>query len=492
MDIPGVTIKSLKPIDAAKVEVEVEVPADAKPGLYPVRLVTESAISNMVLLAVGAMPSVDEVEPNSDFAAPQAVEMNVTVAGNIATEDEDYYVVELKKGDRLTVEVEGTRVRQGRANPFFDPYVAILDSNRFELAANDDAPLLQQDCVCSAEAPEDGKYIVVVRDSSFGGRNDPYRLHIGSYPRPVAIVPAGGAPGELIDATVVDVSGETWVEKIQLPSEPVERFPFIAANDRGVAPSPNYLRVQPMANTVEQEPNNTFKESTRGAMPGAFCGILAEPGDNDYFSFEAKKGQIARVKLYARKVLRSELDGVVNMYNAQGGRVAGNDDSGGPDSFFEYGIPADGVYHLGVSDHLRGGSPAHAYRLEVSLSGPEMTLSLPDRRRYEATNIAVPQGNSSAVMLNCSRRRVGGAVDVSALNLPAGVTMTPLQMAANQSTIPVLLTAAADAPMDGKLVDFVGKIPENDAVVSNFTQRHQLLARCPCICYPSRIKICIT
>ena len=185
MDIPGVNVKSIKPVDTRKVEVELEIPAETNPGLYPVRLVTETAVSNMIVFSVGAMPNVEEKEPNSEFSTPQEIENNVTIEGVIAREDEDYFAVNLKKGERLTVEVEGTRIRKGRGDPFFDPYIAILNSERFELAANDDAPLLQQDCVCSAVAPEDGKYIVAIRDSSFGGNNDRYRLHIGSYPRPI-------------------------------------------------------------------------------------------------------------------------------------------------------------------------------------------------------------------------------------------------------------------------------------------------------------------
>ena len=41
MDREGVNIKSVKPMDNAKVELEIEVPADTHPGLYPMRLVTE-------------------------------------------------------------------------------------------------------------------------------------------------------------------------------------------------------------------------------------------------------------------------------------------------------------------------------------------------------------------------------------------------------------------------------------------------------------------
>ena len=161
------------------------------------------------------------------------------------------------------------------------------------------------------------------------------------------------------------------------------------------------------------------------------------------------------------QVLRSELDGVVNVYNEKGSRVGGNDDSGGPDSFLEYKIPADGMYHVGISDHLRGGGPGYAYRLEVRLSEPELTLTLPDRRRYEATQINVPQGNRAAVMINAVRRGVGGAIDISGLNLPEGVTVTPIQMPADRTTVPLLLTAAPAAKLDGRLVNFVGTIADN-------------------------------
>ncbi len=476
MDRPGINVVSLKPVDAKNVEVELEVPAETSPGLYPMRLVTETGLSNVVLFGVGTMPTVDEVEPNSEFSSPQVIEHNVTVEGAVAREDEDYFLVKLKQGQRLTVELEGVRIKKGRSNPFFDPYIAILNSERFELATSDDAPLLQQDCLCSIEAPDDGDYIIVVRDSSFGGNNDRYRLHVGSFPRPIAVVPAGGMPGEVVDMTFVSVGGEVWIEKVQLPSEESDAYPLVVSNEQGVSPSPNYIRVQPMPNVIEREPNNSFKESTPGPMPAAFCGLIGEPDDHDFFSFDAKKNQTLSIKLYAREVLRSALDGVVNVYNEKGGRVGGNDDSSGgrPDSFLEYKIPEDGKYHIGINDHLRGGGPGYAYRLEVKLSEPELTLTLPDRRRYEATQIDVPQGNRAAVMINATRRRVAGAIDIEGLNLPEGVTVTPIQMPANQNTVPLLLSATADAKLDGRLVNFVGKIPDNP-IVGKFTQRHQLL-----------------
>ena len=160
------------------------------------------------------------------------------------------------------------------------------------------------------QAPADGKYLVLVRDSSFGGNNDRYRIHIGSFPRPIAVVPAGGAPGEVIDMTFIDSLGEAWVEKVQLPSEESDAFPLVVENEKGVAPSPNFIRVKAQGNVLEVEPNNSFRESTAGTLPAAFSGIIGDSGDYDFFSFEAKKGQTVRLKLFARNILRSQLDGL--------------------------------------------------------------------------------------------------------------------------------------------------------------------------------------
>ncbi len=474
-DRAGINVQAIKPLDANQVELELQVPADTIPGLYPLRLVAETGLSNVLLFCVGTLPAIDEQEPNSEFATPQEIETNVTIEGAIAREDVDYFAVQLKQGERLTAEIEGVRILKTRNATFFDPYVAILNSERFELATSDDAPLLQQDCVCSIEAPADGKYIVVVRDSSFGGNNDRYRLHLGSFPRPIAVIPAGGPPGETIDMTFVAINGDTWTEQVTLPSEPADAYPLIVSTEQGSSPSPNYIRVQPIPNVLEQEPNNTFKESTAGAMPAAFCGIIGQPDDSDFFSFDAKQDQTLQVQLYARQVLRTALDGVVNLYNDQGASLAGNDDSGGPDSLFEFKIPADGTYHLGIHDHLRGGGPGFAYRLEVKLSEPQLTMTLPDRARYIATQINVAQGNHAAVMINAVRKGVGGPVDVSAVNLPAGVTLTPIQMPAGQGTAPLLLSAEPDAALEGRLVNFVGSIAGQPNLKSRFTQQHQLL-----------------
>ena len=238
---------SLTAEDDNKVKVKLKATPECQPGLHSMRLVTETGISNLRYFGVSPLPESNEKEPNSDFATPQPATLNTTVNGVVTNEDVDYYMVELAEGQKITCELEGIRL----GTEMFDPFVAILDEKRFEVARSDDAPLLQQDCVCSMKAPRAGKYIIEVRESSFGGNERcQYRLHIGDFPRPLAIIPSGGRPGEKIDATIVDASGESWKESIQLPSV-VGSFDYVSQHDGKSAPSGNRIRVIDLANSNE-------------------------------------------------------------------------------------------------------------------------------------------------------------------------------------------------------------------------------------------------
>ena len=188
---PGVEVTSLEPSDKA-VKVKVKVAPDCRLGEHVAQVRTATGISEYRTFFVGALPAVAEKEPNSQFDTPQEIAMNVTVQGVVTSEDVDYFVVDAKKGQRISVEVEGMRL----GTTLFDPYIAILDSRRFVLASADDSPLVRQDGVCSVIAPEDGKYIIEARDSAYGGNGASfYRLHIGHFPRPVAVYPPGGKGG---------------------------------------------------------------------------------------------------------------------------------------------------------------------------------------------------------------------------------------------------------------------------------------------------------
>jgi hypothetical protein len=471
---PGITVKKIEKVDAKRIKATLSAAPDSPMGFHAVRVRTATGISNLKTFSVGAMPEVQETEPNNDFASPQSVPFSCTVNGVIQNEDEDFFVVEAKKGQRISVEVEGVRLGN---TTFFDPYVAILNTDRFELARSDDVALLRQDCFCAIVAPEDGKYVVQIRESSYGGNgNCKYRLHIGPYPRPLAVFPAGGKPGQPLNVTWIgDVTGDREAQ-VLLPTDGGSDYGLLAEDESGIAPSANMVRINDLENVLESEPNDTRDKSTVATAPSALNGIIDRPGDVDYFKFTAKKGQVFDVRVYARSPLRSPLDSVLSVLRANGSGVANNDDSGGPDSYVRITAPEDGDYHILVRDHLNDGGPSFVYRVEITAVTPRLTLSLPERVQYLPVTAPVPRGNRMAFMLNAARQDFGGELKIALDGLPAGIEVTPLTMAGNLSSIPVLLTAKPDAPLAGALASVTGRpSDEKLALTGNLAQRTMLV-----------------
>ncbi|MDA0587014.1 MAG: PPC domain-containing protein [Planctomycetota bacterium] len=490
---PGFEVKEFIPVNANAFKAKVAVAPTARLGEHVCQVRTATGISDYRTFYVGHLPDVAEVETNpiksedgktvirnesnSDFATPQLIPLNVTVTGIANNEDVDYYAFDVKKGQRISAEVEGMRL----GTTLFDPYVAILDSKRFELASSDDSPLLIQDSVATAVAPEDGRYYVEVRESSYAGNGScTYRLHVGTFPRPTAVYPAGGKIGEEVDVRFIGDAAGDIAQKVKLPAEVQPEFGVFAGAEGDQPPSWNVFRLSEFGNSLEVEPNNTRETASPAALPNAFNGILQDDGDEDWFKFTATKGQQFEVECYGRRI-RSAIDPVMYLYNAAGGAIASNDDSRGPDSYFRFNVPADGEYYLRVIDHLGRGGKDFVYRVEFQAVQPRLALTIPRVERYGQyrQQIYVGRGNRFATTFNISRVNFGGDVIINPKELPPGVTMQVENVPANQSVISVVFEAAADAPLGGGLYDFTAQHAENAAIVGGFENNSDFIIGAP-------------
>lgn len=454
---PGIETVSLTKVDDNSVKAKLKIAADAKPGLYDLRLRTATGVSELRTFSVGLYPEVSEKEPNNDFSNPQPISLETVVNGVAENEDVDYFVVEAKKGERITAEVEGLRL----GITHFDPYVAILDSKRFELASSDDAPLVRVDGVASVLAPEDGKYIIQVRESAYAGNGAClYRLHVGRYPRPLALLPAGGKFGETVQLKWLgDPTGERTTS-LTLPAGPDPNFALYAQDDQGQSPYPYEFRLSPFGNVLEAEPNDDQAHATPvPELPIALNGVIEKAGDNDHFVFQAKKGQVFDIVAWARR-LRSPLDPVVHVVKKGGKYIAGADDSVGPDSVIRFTADEDAEYVVYIHDHLQKGGPNHFYRIEITPVAAKLGLNLVSEQAaigIPNMTVAVPKGGRDAVLVYATRTDFGGDLAVTPEALPPGVTMANDIMPASQPVVPVLFSAAADAPVGGMLTRMLGK-----------------------------------
>ncbi len=451
---PGFTQKSVEKVENGKVEITIAIAADVQPGNHLMRIRTKSGISHARQFFVGIFPNVEEKEPNSDFETPQVIQMNQTVEGIVQNEDVDYYKVSAKKGQRISVEVDGLRL----GYTVFDPFLAIIDKDRFEKVISDDTILHRQDGYCSYVAEEDGDYFVMIRESSYrGDGNSHYRLHVGGFRRPDVVYPAGGKIGTKTKVRFIE-RDSSFEEEVQLPAETDADF-MLYSKTQEPAPSGNPFRLVNYDNVLEVEPNDEQAKATVAALgePIALNGIIEKPGDVDFFKIPLKKGMTLEVQAFAQS-LGSPLDSVVNIYNEKGGSLSGNDDGGGRrrlDSKFKIAIPADGDYFVRVADHLERGGANYVYRLELIAAEPEVFFASP---QYTVNDnnyrqfIAVPKGGRYATLVNISRNNVGGDFKFEAQNLPKGVTLLTEMAPKDLGSVPLLFEAAADAPLGHQVV----------------------------------------
>lgn len=471
----GITISNLeKEGDQNKVvKATITIAPDAPLGEHLMRLRCKGGVTYQRSFWVGQYPTVMEKRSedgsrdlNSNFNEPQEIEINQTVQGVADREDADYYLLQCRKGQRLSVEVEGMRL--GRT--LFDPYVAILNKDRFELVASDDTALLFRDCAASIVVPEDGPYTVLVRESSYQGTGAcQYRLHVGEFPRPTAVYPPGVRPGDSLEFTFVGDPTGNLVTKLEIPKES-QSFRAFIKNGEWFAPSGLPVRISPLPYHNEVEPNEGSKEATppeAPPIPVAFHGIISKKQDKDWFRFAANKGQKLRARVFARQ-LRSPLDPYIIVRKEGDSKQIGNNDDAGngdPDSRLDFEIPEDGIYNINIRDQLYSSGPDYTYRIEIAVRGPSLSATLPYATRNDSQKwkmICVPRGNRVGRVVTLSRSNIGCDLDLGAANLPSGVSLDRDTASRSINTMPVIFEATPEAEIAGALYHLHVKDPKSE------------------------------
>lgn len=451
---PGITLEKIADAKDKEVKAVFKIAADCRIGEHALRVRTAGGVSALRIFYVGPFPAKEEKEPNNEAKKAQSLSLNATVQGTIGNEDVDYFSVEAKKDQRLSVEIEGARL--GRT--MFDPVVTILDADGRVIAASDDTPLLGHDGYISVLAPSAGKFLIQVRDMAYAGAGHFYRLHIGTFPRPAVVFPLGGKAGETLEAKFIGDPTGDFTQSVTLPdtNDLGEKTGVVADRD-GLAPSPNWVRVSPLANALSAKPASTPAKAPLLNVPAplAFNGVLETKGEAAFFKFTAKKDQNLDFQVFARR-LGSPLDAVLTVLDAKGKSLGNNDDAAGnPDSAVRVKIPEDGEFTVKIADQLNRGGPRFTYRVEIAEVQPGLTLSIPDTARYDnetRKSIVVPRGNRFAVLINTTRDTFNGDLNVTFDGLPAGLTALSDTVPGSLSAVPVVFEAAADAPLAGNLL----------------------------------------
>jgi len=110
-------------------------------------------------------------------------------------------------------------------------------------------------------------------------------------------------------------------------------------------------------------------------LPVLVNGRYAGPADDDFYKFNAKKGDRILADCWGQRI-DSRIDGTLVIYDAQGNELDKNQSSTRRDPLADFVVPADGVYTIKLYDALYQGGPDHFYRLAVGVL-PHIDYILP-------------------------------------------------------------------------------------------------------------------
>lgn len=472
----GITAEGFRPYGNG-FKVKFQISKDCPLGEHVLRVRTATGLSDAVTFWVSPFPTVyefeDKVGQNDTIDKAKPVPLNSTVEGQILPgpdADIDIYRVEVKKGQRISVEVEAARLGTLHQGGDSDLAVRILDAAGKQLGRNDDSALYVQDPVLSLVAPKSGSYFIEIRQQIYvPPRQAYYRAHIGTFSRPAALYPAGGQAGTTLSARVLgDPLGERTLE-IPLPAKlgNLEYF--------GEAPSANVLRVANYPNVLWEDAQGlTIK------LPAALNGILAKAGESHVYRVAMKKGESWKLRVFARtlgapvdpKIWIRAANGQKNLLEADDARLV---DLGQPsargtwyvkdqqDPVAVFKVPADGEYLVGLEDATGAGGPDHVYRLEIEPVRDTVYTHITMSDGYQLprlTGMILPRGNRWTLDVQLAQgigNTYKGELELQAVGLPKGVTMIAPRVPKGATRVPVQFVAGADTPPQSAQIEILAR-----------------------------------
>jgi hypothetical protein len=467
-DLEGMTMKELaelrrklfdpkkqrNPQIAELVRLRVTVAPDAALGLRELRIVGRSGVSNPIRFQIGSWAECRE-EESSDRRVDGGVlkSLPIVVNGQILPGDVDRFRFRGKKGQELVAATSARELIPYLADAvpgWFQAVLALYDTEGHELAFADDFRF-HPDPVLHFVLPEDGEYILEIRDSIFRGREDfVYRIALGELPFVTSIFPLGGCVG-----TRTEVEVEGWnlsVDRLVLDETDGEagvRAVRIADGEDLSNPVP--FSVDPRWDCLEIEPNDAPDSAQPILREMTVNGRIEHPGDVDVFRIEGRAGEEIVVEVEARR-LNSPLDSMLRLTDERGGEIAVNDDfedrgagltTHHADSRLSLTLPADGSYYLRLVDVQQQGSAAHAYRLHVRPRRPDFEL----RVVPSSINIA-PAGTVPLTIHALRRDGFEGEIELGLEGKSRGFTLSGGWVPEGQDRVRLTLTAPAAGSKD--------------------------------------------
>ncbi len=431
---------------AERATVHITIPKDTEPGLYLMRLRTRTGVSEPLRFQVTPWREVLENEPNDHGQVHAVTErLPVVLNGQIMSGDVDRFQISAKKGQRLVVAVAARELIPYLADGvpgWFQATLRVFDGSGREVAYVDDF-WFHPDPVLSFDVPQDGEYVVEIKDAIYRGRQDfVYRIVVGEIPFVTSVFPLGGRLGEKCQITL-----NGWnLPKREWTLDPLKGDPGIRQillPDWAAMPRSVSYAVGQWPEIFEREPNDAQADAQKLTMGVVVNGRIDKPDDRDVFVVEGRAGQTIVAEVLARR-LYSPVDSIVRILDENGQVVAVNDDtedkSAGllthyADSFVQVKLPKDGKYHIELTDGQHQGGLEFGYRLRVSLPRPDFDL-----RVVPSMVNAVPGGVVPVHVYAVRRDGLEGDIRLELSGAPEGMRLSGNWIPAGQDHATITVT----------------------------------------------------
>ena len=408
--------------------------ADAVPGIYAARMVTNHGCSEAAFVVVDDLPSVAVTAESEDRKTGQLVTLPCCINGQLNPVLSKFFRVALTAGQTVSVEILARRLGSD-----LDPVLIVTGPDRREVAYQDDMPGAEGDTQLQFTAAADGEYRIEVRDVRYsGGARHFFHLRLGRFSLVSSISPRVAQAGHTV--SLIGTTGEV-VSEASPPATAAlgSLIPVTFRMADADASSLAAVMLTSNATQAETEPNDAQAAATAVAPETQMLtGTLQKKGDVDWFKVTVTEATPLLLTARTREV-GSPTDVMLELYNADGGRIAENDDAGPRDAELSFQLPAAGDFFLKVSEIAGRGGSEWTYALDVYRNRKALRVTAP------ADRINVYRGGSTAMHLTVRRIQCEGPLKVEAIGLPAAVTMAPFWLGAKQSTAPIVLTAADPA-----------------------------------------------
>ena len=495
-----------KPASGAN-QFAVAIASNVPPGIYDARFVGRFGISNPRSFVVGLGPELITPTTNTTAASAADLPMNSTVNGRASANIVSWFRIQAKKGQRLFLECLAESI-----DSRMDAMLMLVTPDGRELERARSGGFID------FTAPADGAYLVKLSDFQYrGGEDYFYRLTLSSGSHIDFVMPPAGLPGTKTNFTLYgrNLPGGKPAKGLTADGKPLEQLtveitvppltnqaaavaaaalPAAAAVDafeyRLKTPQGRSMPVRigfasaPVV--LEQEPNHRAAQAQKLVPPCEVAGQFFPPGDMDWFTFDAKKGDAFWLEVFSHRLGlptdpfllvqrvtmndkgEEQTSDVQELYDTDANLGEREFNTAHRDPVARFEAPETGAYRVLVRDLFQRAerSPRFVYRLAIRRAAPDFHLvaqTLSPKYKADAKDIPIGpvvlrRGETMSLRVVVFRQDgFKGAIDLSLDNPPPGLRFEGDRIDEGKNSDFILLTAEDDAPAFAGPLKLVGR-----------------------------------